>query len=39
MNLYEFVGQHPIVTVLCLAILCHTPVAIIQALKNQNHDD
>lgn len=38
MNFYEFVGAHPIVTVLCVMVLAHMPVAIIRALKNKNDD-
>jgi len=39
MSFLEFAGQHPFVTVICLALLVHMPVAIIQALKNTKSND
>ena len=39
MNILEFAGAHPFVTVICLAIVAHMPVAIIQALKNKPTDN
>jgi hypothetical protein len=38
MNFWDFIGQHPYITLLLGIVLLHLPVAIIKALKNQPDD-